>query len=113
MMDSRSKYVELKHVQFKHPYTSLVAGPSGSGKTYFIRELLENHMKTINGINKKIIKVAWAYGIWQNIYKSPLKNVDFKYIEGIPEEEEIEGYDIVVIDDLMSEIKNSKFVVDL
>jgi hypothetical protein len=39
--------------------------------------------------------------------------VNFKYIEGIPEEEDVEGFDIIIIDDLMSELKNSKFVLDL
>jgi hypothetical protein len=112
-MDKNQIEVERKHLQFKHPFTALAAGPSGSGKTQLIRSILEDHSTIINGLNKKDINVIWAYGKWQNVYEIKLKNVNFKYINGIPEEDDIECCDIIVIDDLMTEIKNSKFVLDL
>jgi len=108
-----TREVDLYDIQFKHPFNAIAAGPSGSGKTYLIRDILENHQLLINNINKKHINVCWAYGIWQNLYNTPLENVNFKYIEGIPEEEDVIDTDIIVIDDLMSEIKNSKYVIDL
>ncbi len=112
-MESFREVEDKKHLQFKHPFNALAAGPSGSGKTFLIRDLLENHKETIFNINKNEINVIWAYGKWQKIYEKPMANVNFKYIEGIPEEEDVENYDIIIIDDLMSEMKNSKFVVDL
>lgn len=108
------KSVELnKYIKFQHPFNTLAAGPSGSGKTFLIRNILENHSKTIDGINKNILNVTWAYGVWQPLYDIPLKNVNFKYIDGIPDEEDILGCDVIVLDDLMSEMQNNKFIVNL
>lgn len=103
----------IKHLQFKHPFTAIAAGPSGSGKTYLVRDVLENFKLNIANIDKGIIDVVWAHGIWQKIYHQPIKNVNLKYIEGLPDEEDVLGYDVIVIDDLMSELKNNKFVLDL
>ena len=108
-----SKEVSEKHLQFKHPFTAIAAGPSGSGKTFLIRNILKNFNSTIANLDNSEINVVWAFGKWQEIYNNPINNVNFKYIEGIPEEEECENYDIIILDDLMSEIKNNKFVIDL
>ena len=104
---------EKRHLQFKHPFSLVAAGPSGSGKTYLVRDILEHHKSTICDINKDIIKVIWCHGIWQEIYSKAIKNVDFKYLEDLPTEEEVIGYDIIVIDDLMSEISNNEYVLSL
>src|SRR5882724_5747764 len=105
--------VDWMHTQFKHPFNAIVAGPSGSGKTYFVRDLIQYHKETLHGINKNYLNVVWAYGKWQSIYEESISNANLKYVEGIPDEEDIVGYDIIIIDDLMTEIKNSKFIVDL
>lgn len=112
-MEPVKEVSDIKHIQLKHPFNAIAAGPSGSGKTMLIRDVLKHHKMVIHNIDKDLIKVVWAYGKWQNIYNEQLKDVEFKYIEGIPEEEDVEGYDIIILDDLMTEIKNSKFVVDL
>ena len=112
-MEATRSVEDMSHLQLKHPFNALAAGPSGSGKTFLIRDLLQHHVNTISGVNKYKINVVWAYGKWQKIYGEPIANVDFKYYEGIPEEEDVEGFDIIVIDDLMTELKNSKFVIDL
>jgi hypothetical protein len=104
---------DIKHLQFKHPFTAIAAGPSGSGKTFLVRDILNNFKDCIADIESDIIKVVWAHGKWQKIYSEPLKNVDFKYIDGLPEEDDVVGFDVIVIDDLMSELKNNKFVLDL
>ena len=107
------KECETDSTKLSHPFTMIAAGPTGSGKTYLIRDILRYHLYTIKGINESTIKVCWAFGIWQKIYEFPSENVLFKYVEGIPTEDDVEGFDIIVLDDLMSEIKNSKFVIDL
>ena len=107
------KEVESTCSKLSHPFTMIAAGPTGSGKTYLVRDLLSYHLSTMKGIAHSPIKVYWAFGIWQKIYDIPLENVSLKYVEGVPTEEDVEGFDVIVLDDLMSEIKNSKFVIDL
>ena len=97
-------------LQFKHPFNALFSGPSQSGKTTILRNILESHSKTINGINKKIIKVVWCYGKWQKYYDQPLEGVDLKYVNDIPNEEDVEGYDIIVLDDLMHKLEKSPYI---
>ena len=105
--------VEKKHLQFKHPFNAIVSGPSQCGKTTFVRNLLKNHSNVINGIKKDIITVAWAYGKWQPTYSKSLRNVNFRYIEGIPDEEDVKDCDIIVLDDLMSDIDKSQYILNL
>ena len=113
MMELKRIHADKEHLQFKHPFTSLAAGPSGSGKTCLIRDILECHKEVINGLNKDHINVIWAYGKWQKLYQQKLKNVNFKYLEGVPDEEDVEGYDVIIIDDLMQEINSNKYILDL
>jgi hypothetical protein len=94
-------------LQFRHPFNGLIAGPSQCGKTTLLRQILESHEQTIAGINREIIKVAWCYGKWQPSYEIPLTGVDLKYINGMPEEEDIFGFDIIILDDLIHEIEKS------
>src|SRR2546426_6353330 len=103
-------YLEKKQVRrvlkFEHPFTMLVAGPTGSGKTVLIRQIIEHNRHTINNLEGNP-KVLWCYGIYQKIYDVPIPNVNIEYYEGLPLEEYLKKYkyDIVVIDDLMTDIK--------
>lgn len=97
-------------IQFKHPFNSLFSGPSQCGKTTILRQILENHSETINGIDEKILKVVWCFGKWQPYYDKPLKNVEIKYVEGMPDEEDVVGYNIIVIDDLMQQIDKNPYI---
>ena len=112
-MDPSTEVDDIRDLQFKHPFNAVIAGPSGSGKTVLLRDILEQHKITVNGIDKTTVNVVWCYGVWQNLYEIPLMNVSLKYIHGIPDEEDIEKFDIIVLDDLMVEIEKSKFVSDL
>jgi hypothetical protein len=100
----------IKHLQFKHPFNALISGPSQSGKTTVLRDVLENHDQTINDLNKNVINVVWCYGKWQKYYDKPIKGVSFKYIEGLPNEDDVKDFDIIVLDDLMHKIDKSPFV---
>jgi hypothetical protein len=112
-MSSTIEVSDVKHLQIKHPANIMFVGPSGSGKTYLVRDILEYHKQSFANLNKKVMNCIWAYGAWQSIYKKQLKNVNFKYIEGLPEEEDILGQDVIVIDDLMVEISKNKFILNL
>lgn len=108
---SSERIVRCKsNLQFKHPFNALFSGPSQCGKTTILRKILENHKETISGIDNDIIKVAWCYGKWQRYYDMPIKNVDLKYINDMPTEEDISGYDVIVIDDLMHKIDKSPYL---
>lgn len=100
---------ELKDLTFKHPFTALIAGPTGSGKTVLLRRFLSNHDVTICGLT--VIKVLWAYGVWQPLYKQPVPGVDIDYVEGLPSE--IDGYNVVVLDDLMTELGGNKTLANM
>ena len=102
-----------KNLQFRHPFNALISGPSQCGKTTVLRNILQYHPETIAGIKERILKVVWCYGKWQKYYEIPVKNVEFKYIEGMPDEEDVLGYDIIVLDDLMQQIDKCPYVSKL
>ena len=101
--------VDIRDLQFKHPFTAMVAGPTGSGKTVLVRRILNQFKHLISGVPDKI-KVIWAYGAWQDLYSVKLNNVEIIYLEGLPSEQEINEIQphIVVLDDLMNELANNK-----
>ena len=112
IMSSR-EVEKLADIQARHPFNCIISGPSQSGKTTHLRDFLENHKLTIHNLDKDIINVAWFYGKWQKYYEKPLKDVSLTYIEGLPDEEQVKGFDIIVIDDLMHEINKSSYVKQL
>jgi hypothetical protein len=97
--------MDVKHLQFKHPFTGVVSEPTGSGKTVLMREILKNNGTTFYNIRCKP-KVLWAYGQWQDSYNNLIENVTLKYFEGLPSEDELKDMkpDIIIVDDLMAEL---------
>lgn len=95
----------MNHLKFKSPFTCIISGPSGSGKTQLVRSIIEAQRITFN---KPPSKVLWAYGQWQKIYEERLKKVQVVYSDNLPNEEKIteEKPDLIVIDDLMSELSS-------
>ena len=105
--------VELKQLQFKHPFTCLVSGPSGSGKTILIRRILKHHKLLFHNL-KSPIKVLWAYGQWQPLLDIPISdNVNVEYINYLPKVENLNNTDVIVIDDLMNELNKDKTLENL
>ncbi len=109
--------VDRKHLSFKHPFTCMSAGPTSSGKTVLVRRLLKHHKSIIyfKGMSIEKLKVLWAYEQWQNLYKEEIPNVEMRYVEGLPSEEEIlsDKPHIIIIDDLMSELGSDKKLTNL
>jgi hypothetical protein len=102
-------------LEFRHPFTALVAGSTGSGKTHLVRALLANYRLTTS-IKKQSLKVLWAYGQHQNLYtKAIAPNVSVDYYDGVPTDTVLEEIkpDIIVCDDLMVEISKSDNIADI
>ena len=108
--------IELAYVQFKHPFTALVAGATGSGKTVLIRRLLRNHVWTIANVNESKLRVIWIYGAWQNEYNIPLApdSVEVAYMQTLPGVDDIQSFKphLIIVDDLMHEMSNNKEMSD-
>jgi hypothetical protein len=103
----------MEYIRFKHPFTTLVAGPTGCGKTVFIRRILQHHL-LLTTIEAPL-SVMWSYGEWQDGYDIEIPGVSVEYIEGLPSREELVSKkpQIVVIDDLMSELGSDKKLTNL
>ena len=108
--------MSLSFLKLKHPYTCIVAGTTGSGKTRWTRYLLKYWKDQIK-IKKPKLTVLWCYGQWQYLYRIPIrnKNVNVIYHDGVPSIEQIKKTkpDIIVIDDLMDQIKKNESIKTL
>lgn len=106
--------MSVRELMFKHPFTCLVAGSTGSGKTVWVRNLLKEYKYLID-IKVKVLKVLWCYGQDQDLHKVLLKNVDLIYLKRLPTSGDIENIkpNIIVLDDLMNELKNDEIIKNL
>jgi hypothetical protein len=107
--------VTPNELEFKHPFTALVAGSTGSGKTHLVRAILSNYRQTTS-IKKQRLKVLWAYGQYQALYNQTIaSNVDVSYYDGVPTDAVLQETrpDIIVCDDLMADISKSDQMVDI
>lgn len=89
--------------KFKHPSTCIIAAPSGGGKTTTLIKLLPH-------IKPKPRNIIVFYSEFQEIYKEfPART---KFVKDWPAEgvEEIPHNTLVIIDDLMSEVKDCKYL---
>lgn len=100
-----------RNLLIKHPAPILVAGSTGSGKTRLIRSLLYDFDK-ISTLNRQV-KVIWAYGIYQELYRTPIDGAvkTIRYVQGFPES--ADDCDILVLDDLQSTAGNDTRLADL
>ena len=87
--------------------TMCVVGPSQSGKTSFVLKLLD-HRDEIFKCN--INRIIWCYGIYQPKLNTLLQSKGYILHSDIIDVSKIQAYDIVVLDDLIHESKNSQDV---
>jgi hypothetical protein len=93
---------------FLAPASISVSGISGSGKTHFTFKLIKNRNEMFTPPPGKIM---YCYGVWQSAFSEIENIVEFK--EGLPTKEDIEefadgNHNLMILDDLMSEISESK-----
>ena len=88
----------------------MVAGPSHGGKSTFVYNLLKRRHEFFREYTNRVI---WSYGIKQADLLEKLRVANFIGIEGIYPADQLRRHDILVLDDLLSESKNSKDVTNL
>ena len=87
--------------------TMCVSGPSHSGKTHFILNLLDRRQEIFDCVPNR---VYWCYGIYQHSLHRDLSTKGYIVKPGIISTADIQPYDIIVLDDLLNESKNSQDV---
>jgi hypothetical protein len=84
-------------LQWKHPFTAIVAGPTGCGKTSFVLKFIKYAKDVITPPPEHIL---WCYGTFQEAFND-LNEVELH--EGLPNIDMLQSKTLMVIDDLMSE----------
>ena len=90
--------------------TMCLVGPSHAGKTTFVLKLLEKKDEIFKCPMNRVI---WCYGIYQHELHSQLQARGYTLHDGIMPASDIRPYDIVVLDDLIHESKNSQDVTSM
>ena len=113
------KEPEIIDVQLQNPFTILLTGKSGCGKTVWVENLLNKWKQVTDDEAGKFLKIIlWFYGAEQTDLFDRLKNKfgkeHIEFIEGIDEKCLAEVTNcIVIMDDLMSEMRNNVAVAEL
>ncbi len=102
---------------FRSGSPMIVAGPTNSGKTFWVQRLLQNADKMFDRVPKSVL---YCYSVYQPTYemmkaKSPMP---IQFSEGVPNQKQFDAMDddefhVVVLDDLMERIVNSKEMSEL
>ena len=95
-------------LKFKHPTTCLISGCTQSGKTFKTLQIIED-WKIQFAINKNSFNVLWFYSQFQEKYQTVNSStLVLNFVNGKPSDEIIEEFkpDLIVLDDLMDELKN-------
>ena len=87
--------------------TMCIVGPSHSGKTHFTLQLLERRHEVFDCPPNRVV---WCYGIYQHDLHRELTTRGYFVQSGIISTADIQPYDIIVLDDLLNESKNSQDV---
>jgi hypothetical protein len=97
----------------------IVAGPTNSGKTYWVKRLIS----TDGMFDRPISSILYCYGVYQDLFKTMKEEsstlvAPITFIEGLPTAADFErlndgGYHLIILDDLMQRINDSKEMANL
>ena len=110
IISSNTNEITFNVEDFKliHPFSLIVSGPTSSGKSTLLFQILDNlHQNTTPVIEK----VVYIYGIYQEVFKNYpniifTDNLDFMDCS-------TEVPTVIILDDLMSVLNNSKKLEEL
>ena len=118
-----SAEVEAEEVlKFVHPSNIMIAGPTGSGKTRFVADCLKHCMFEVvptdlntSDLERKFPdRLIWVYGEWQPLYKEIKKLYPkIEFMKDPDFDLDPEKRNLVVLDDMMSRVKNDKNITKL
>lgn len=97
-------------LRLKCDRTMCVVGPSHSGKTHFTLKLLDHRHELFDCVPNRVV---WCYGIYQPELHQQLLQRGYQTQSDIISTSDIQPYDIIILDDLISESNNSKEVTDM
>lgn len=103
-------YLYAMDFRLERNKTLIVSGPSHSGKTVFTLKLLKKRHELFK---ENINRVIWCYGIYQAKLIEELRQRGFITHKGIIPVDQLQEGDIIVLDDLLDESKNSKDVTEM
>ena len=98
---------------FTHPFRTLISGPSLSGKTKLIEKII---FKRHGLIDKQIDRIVYCYREWQDSYENlKILDIDVEFHEGLIDMSQFSANlnNLLVIDDLFEECKDSKEILKL
>ena len=90
--------------------TMCIVGPSHSGKTHLTLQLLDRRHELFDCQPNRVV---WCYGIYQHDLHRECALRGFHVQPGIITTAEIQPFDIIVLDDLITESKNSQEVTNM
>ena len=103
-------------VPFPPNTTFVLAGATSSGKSCWVHRFLKNisHMFSVTPTEK----ILYCYVVYQPLFDQMREDVpNLMFHRGLPDVEEIEalsgGHSLLILDDLMQEVVNSKTMQDL
>ena len=94
------------YVEFRHPFTCVIAGPTGCGKTTWVKKFLKERSTLMHPPPENVV---WAYGVWQPEYREMMGREVNAWVEGIPDMESFDPKvnNLLIVDDLMLEADSS------
>ena len=87
-----------------------IVGPSHSGKTHLTLQILDNRHDFFDCLPKRIV---WCYGIYQHELHRDLSARSVVLHPGIITVDDIQPCDLIILDDLLNESKNSQDVTSM
>ena len=90
--------------------TMCIVGPSHSGKTHLTLQILDNRHDFFDCLPKRIV---WCYGIYQHELHRDLSARSVVLHPGIITVDDIQPCDLIILDDLLNESKNSQDVTSM
>ena len=87
--------------------TLCIVGPSHSGKTYLTLQILDHRRQLFDCPPQRVV---WCYGIYQHELQQELTKREISLHPGIISIDDIQANDLIILDDLLNESKNSQDV---